>query len=522
MINVPKHTRCPNCGGNMEFNITAGELLCQSCNTRMSVKRYELLLKDKGAYSETVLDRFSNGATADRDENGEVDEDVEARSYTCTACGGKLAPGALGATDHCPFCGNAIVFVDKYRDQRYPDFIIPFKQDKKYFFEKLSRLMDAHLFLPDNFREKAKFENIKALYVPFWLFDVQINGTVQYEAEKQRAIGSGKNRRYEHTVFNGENRGKMLLRKVPQDAAIGVDDDITHALEPFGYDDVTEFSFGYLSGLDAIIYDLDDSSSFAIVEERAKDTFERYVTNAEKFDYYSIRSADVTYKPVYINYALFPVWMCEVTFEGHEYRYAMNGQTGKGIEELPVSQFKKNCCIWTSVIFLSSLLMTFMPNIISGLSHSPKGNALPVFFYIFFAFFSYYIIAVHATKRLFRTNKASLIQGGILLTASVLLLHRDVRTDFIFSFDYANIMFYVNFAILLFVMMFSGFAVNSYIHKKNSQNTMHLEHDADQYSRKIDRSKEELFFTQTSKFTSHSSKPVIRNPKKVMKNRDNI
>jgi predicted RNA-binding Zn-ribbon protein involved in translation (DUF1610 family) len=521
MIDVPKHTRCPDCGGNMEFDITEGKLLCQSCNTRMSVVRYDLLLKEKAEYSETVLDMFSKGATADRDETGQIDENViKARSYTCSSCGGRMSPGALGATDHCPFCGNAIVFVDKYRDQRFPDFIIPFKQDRKYFFEKFRKLMDEHLFLPDNFREKVKFENVKAIYVPFWLFDVQIDGTVKFVAEKQRAYGSSKNRRYEHNVFSVENEGSMLLRKVPQDAATGVDDDITHALEPFRYDGITEFSFGYLSGLDACIYDLDDSSCFAIVKKRAMDTFERFITDAEKFDYYSISSSSITCKPDYINYALFPIWMCEVTFEGHEYRYAMNGQTGKGIEELPVSRFKKNCCIWTCVIFLSSLLMTFMPNIINKLDHTERSCALPVVFYVIFAFISYYIIAVHVTKRLFKTNKGAMIQGGILLAASVLLLHRDIRTDFIFNFDSANILFYINFAVLLLAMIFSGYSVNEYIHKKNTGNTMHLEDDADQYTREKDRSKKEIFFTQISKITNGSSKSVIRNPKKVNKSKD--
>ena len=41
-------------------------------------------------------------------------------------------------------------------------------------------------------------------------------------------------------------------------------------------------------------------------------------------------------------YALYPVWLLQTTFEGKKYTFAMNGQTGKFVGNLPVDKTKKN------------------------------------------------------------------------------------------------------------------------------------------------------------------------------------
>ena len=47
-----------------------------------------------------------------------------------------------------------------------------------------------------------------------------------------------------------------------------------------------------------------------------------------------------------VSYALLPVWMLHTKYEGKDYYFAMNGQTGKFVGELPMS--KKN--YWKYVI----------------------------------------------------------------------------------------------------------------------------------------------------------------------------
>lgn len=44
-------------------------------------------------------------------------------------------------------------------------------------------------------------------------------------------------------------------------------------------------------------------------------------------------------------YALYPVWLLNTVWEGQTYTFAMNGQTGKFVGDLPVD--KKASRLWT-------------------------------------------------------------------------------------------------------------------------------------------------------------------------------
>ena len=53
------------------------------------------------------------------------------RIYACASCGGEIvADESTGATS-CPFCGNRIVMKGQFSGDLKPDYIIPFKFDKK-------------------------------------------------------------------------------------------------------------------------------------------------------------------------------------------------------------------------------------------------------------------------------------------------------------------------------------------------------------------------------------------------------
>jgi hypothetical protein len=49
---------------------------------------------------------------------------------------------------------------------------------------------------------------------------------------------------------------------------------------------------------------------------------------------------DIRLKHGKIRYALLPVWMLNTTYKGKVYRFAMNGQTGKFVGNLPADMGK--------------------------------------------------------------------------------------------------------------------------------------------------------------------------------------
>lgn len=111
------------------------------------------------------------------------------------------------------------------------------------------------------------------------------------------------------------------------------------AIEPYDYKDLTEFDFSYLSGYLADKYDQEPDDLTERVYERmeksVKDSFEKTV-----YGYATVvprqEKITVTGKGK-VKYALFPVWFLNTKWNGKNYSFAMNGQTGHLIGDLPVA-----------------------------------------------------------------------------------------------------------------------------------------------------------------------------------------
>jgi len=109
------------------------------------------------------------------------------------------------------------------------------------------------------------------------------------------------------------------------------------AIEPFNYGDIKPFSSAYLPGFLADKYDVDAATSCkradARITESAKDTLANtvkgYATVKAEHTYIDIRAGDV-------KYALLPVWTLSTKWNGKSFLFAMNGQTGRLIGDLPV------------------------------------------------------------------------------------------------------------------------------------------------------------------------------------------
>ena len=65
-------------------------------------------------------------------------------------------------------------------------------------------------------------------------------------------------------------------------------------------------------------------------------------------------------------YALYPVWLLNTTWEGKKYTFAMNGQTGKFVGDLPVDKNKKTR-IFAAVYGITALVIAVIMLFAGGL-----------------------------------------------------------------------------------------------------------------------------------------------------------
>lgn len=324
--------KCPCCSGAIEFDSKAQKMKCPYCDTEFDV---EALL----SYNEDINDTSDDEMNwEESDLNIWDDEDVEnIRVYSCKSCGGEIVGDKTTAATECPFCGNPVVVTEFVSGDYKPDLVIPFKLDKKAAKEGLMKHLEKKPLLPKVFKSENKIDEIKGIYVPFWLYNADVDADIKYRATRLMSWSDSKyiyTKTSHYSVLRG---GGIGFENVPVDGSTKMPDDLMESIEPYDMGEAVDFQTAYLSGYFADKYDVSSSESKSRANERIKrsteDEFARTVVGYSSVIKQSGRVSLNNGKP---KYALLPVWLLNTTYKGEKYTFAMNGQTGKFVGNLPI------------------------------------------------------------------------------------------------------------------------------------------------------------------------------------------
>ena len=364
--------QCPHCNGRLRFNGDLGKLQCEFCESVFDPAEIERLYADKQTAQDAKVagDRAKeaekeglSAAEASRTEAAQVKpskpltgdpvkdylarstwsgmEEEGLRAYNCPACGAQLMVDQVTAVTNCPYCGNTAVVPGQLSDMLKPDYIIPFKLDKDDAIAALKKYYQGKRFLPNNFTNDNHLQEIQGVYVPFWLYSGIGQGDVTFNARNIRTWQDSKNTYVETDHFILHRVGNMQFARVPVDGSTKMPDAHMDAIEPFDYDEMVPFSVGYLPGYLTDRYDEDVDVCKQRATNRAcrscEDAVADTATGYMEIDVANARSG-MQWKNV--SYALLPVWMLHTKWNGEDYLFAMNGQTGKLIGDLPIDKGK--------------------------------------------------------------------------------------------------------------------------------------------------------------------------------------
>ena len=159
--------KCPCCGGKIEFDSSLQQLKCPYCDTAFDVKD----LKD---YDEVLeKEELQEELQWDDPDSGQWDGGEGMNVFVCNSCGGEIITDPTTAATHCPYCGNPVVLMGRLAGDLKPDLVIPFQLDKKAAKEALQKHLKGKKLLPKLFKDENHLDEIKGVYVPFWLFDAE-------------------------------------------------------------------------------------------------------------------------------------------------------------------------------------------------------------------------------------------------------------------------------------------------------------------------------------------------------------
>lgn len=325
--------KCPCCGGAIEFDSSLQKMKCPYCDTEFDMETlasYDAGLKDEQDSME--WETSAGGEWQEGEANG-------LRSYICRSCGGEIVGDANTAATSCPFCGNPVVMMGQFSGALRPDFVIPFKLDKNAAKAGLQKHLTGKRLLPKIFKDQNHIDEIKGMYVPFWLFDTDADARVRYRTTKLRCWNDSEYNYTETSHFLVHRGGSVGFEHVPVDGSSRMADDLMESIEPYDFSDAVGFQTAYLAGYFADKYDVGADESIERANERVKKSAEEaFASTVEGYDTVTAESSSVQLHGGKAKYALYPVWILNTTWKGQKYTFAMNGQTGKFVGDLPVDK----------------------------------------------------------------------------------------------------------------------------------------------------------------------------------------
>lgn len=333
-----KNYKCPCCTAPLVFDGETQNLVCHSCDNTFPLETIKQIDSDKEASEGASKYDWDNYVERSYEDDGEI----TLADYSCPSCGAQISgDDTLGATV-CPYCGNSTIVKGQFEGTLRPDYVIPFKLNKKAAVEAFERDFKNAPFLPDSFKNKKKIEEMAGVYVPFWMFDCDCDADISYNAERV-TFWSDANYNYTKTDYYKLFRsGSIGFENIPVDGSKKVDNTYTEAVEPYNYEDAVEFSGAYLSGFLADKYDVSAQESIIRANERVKNsTIAAFRETTERYTSVIAESTRVGFSEGKIRYALLPVWMLNIKYMDKTYKFAINGQTGKVVGEYPVDKSKK-------------------------------------------------------------------------------------------------------------------------------------------------------------------------------------
>ena len=342
---------CPNCGGNLKFDIASQQLKCDYCLTMQDP--YEVT-KEKDAEESTAFD---------------------VTIFTCPQCGGEILSTDTSVAEFCSFCGASTILDSRISKEKRPAYIIPFQQTKEACKKAYIAKMRHALFAPDELKDQKYIDSFRGIYIPYWTYTVSQKGTVHIKGKK--SYRSGDYLYTDHYDLSGNV--DACYYDLSYDASSSFADSISERIAPFDIKGTKRFTPSFLSGFYADTADVDSSlyqadaiklANTTSINRIMKESAFRDVTLTDKKNDSSLsRSLNTVCETP--ERTMYPVWFMSYR-KGDRVAYAtVNGQTGKVAADIPIDAKKYilgSVLLALPIFLFLNLFFTFKPSLTLVLS----------------------------------------------------------------------------------------------------------------------------------------------------------
>ncbi|MFI3250572.1 MAG: hypothetical protein R3Y07_06385 [Eubacteriales bacterium] len=352
-MNTTIEYRCPNCNATLRFDSQVQQLTCDYCETELTteaIREYSDTLhttEDKDCEWESYGPNDGSGTWSTSESNDLV-------VHICKSCGGEIVAEKTTAVTACPYCDNNVFVPSQFSDDLKPDYVIPFKLNKEQAKSALRGFYKGKVLLNPLFKTENHLDEVRGVYVPFWLFDCDTDSDIHYKATKVRHYSDSKFNYTETKHYSVKRGGSANFYKIPADGSSKMDDTTMESMEPYHYKDLVEFDLSYFAGYLADKYDVDSKE----LQNRVNTRIHNSLVEAFRPRGYNttvVQGANIRATDRKVSYALLPVWILNTKYKGMLHTFMINGQTGKVVGKLPIDKLR--CAgLFCSIAGLISLI----------------------------------------------------------------------------------------------------------------------------------------------------------------------
>ena len=365
-------SKCPTCAANLFYQPELKGVMCRNCGNIYDPQTMEVL----GSF----------GASGEHDYVGDVlmsEDDKRRHEIVCDSCGAAMIADENTMSTMCPFCGSPALIAKRMTREFKPDYIVPFKIDRKQAEKNMNEWLNSRKYTPWGFKSKSRLTKMTALYVPFWLLDCNVNTELSGTAKKMAGNGI--------STYEVNSKITYYVKGVPFDASLKIANKLMEAIEPFDYSEMVKFESKFLHGFYADKYDQNPGDlADKIIRRMDSFSFEAMDMVAKKYERYEARP-DKSFSwmsEVSTRYCLLPVWFMTVEFDGRQYQFAVNGQTGEASGQVPTTSATDRLESFVSIVrsnwkFVPIAAAVIIPFILFGvILKDPGVDPLKTFFVV--------------------------------------------------------------------------------------------------------------------------------------------
>ena len=339
--------RCPNCGGNVQFNPGQQALSCPFCSHTIQIDDLNRPTVQREIDFLAALDTFETLSTE------------EVKVVKCTACGAETTFPPNVESGACDFCSTNIVVTGPSTKAMKPQYVLPFRIPMEKAEEAFKVWLKKRWFAPSALKKLARIEDpLKGIYYPYWTYDAETETQYigergeHYQVEVRGKDSDGNETTHTETRtrwYPASGSVRRFFDDVLVPASQTLPTALTGKLDSWELDELVEYNPALLSGFKSESYSLGLKDGFESAQSEMEDQITIDVRQAIGGDEQRIHSMQTRYWDITFKYIQLPVWSLMYRFKQKFYQVVVNGQTGEVAGDRPWSALKITIAVLVTI-----------------------------------------------------------------------------------------------------------------------------------------------------------------------------